>query len=77
MSNEEKASEWLDKADKKLRSFSLFNSSAKYEDAADMYLKAANLFKLAKKCIWLKNNNSYIFKGKRPLELSLDLLNVP
>lgn len=50
MSNEQKGADLLAQADKKLRSFSLFNATGKYEDASDLYLKAANFFKLAKKC---------------------------
>ena len=44
-----KAQEWAAKADKRLKSFSLFGGN-KYEDAAEMYEKAANQFKLAKAC---------------------------
>lgn len=44
-----KAREWADKADKRLKAFSFFGGN-KYEDAADMYEKAANQFKLAKQC---------------------------
>lgn len=44
-----KAREWAEKADKRLRAFSLFGGN-KYEDAAEMYEKAANQFKLAKAC---------------------------
>jgi hypothetical protein len=50
-SNEDKANEWMAQAEKKLKSFSLFNSSGKYEEAAEMFVKAANLYKLAKKSI--------------------------
>lgn len=39
-------------ADKKLKSWSLFNSS-KNEDAAELLEKAANNYKLAKACIYL------------------------
>lgn len=42
-----KAQEWAAKADKRLKSFSLFGGN-KYEEAAEMYEKAANQFKLAK-----------------------------
>ena len=44
-----KAQEWAAKADKRLKSFSRFGGN-KYEDAAEMYEKAANQFKLAKAC---------------------------
>jgi len=50
MSQEVKAEELLEKADKKLKGFSLFGGSSKWEDASDMYTKAANLFKMEKKC---------------------------
>lgn len=36
-------------ADKRLKAFSFFGGN-KYEDAAEMYEKAANQFKLAKAC---------------------------
>jgi len=36
-------------AEKKMRSFSLFGSGTKYEEAAELFVKAANLYKLAKK----------------------------
>ena len=44
-----KAQELVAKADKRLKSFSLFGGN-KYEDAAELYEKAANQFKLAKAC---------------------------
>ncbi len=44
-----KAADWAAKADKKLKSFSLFGGN-KYEEAAEMYEKAANQYKLAKSC---------------------------
>ncbi len=44
-----RASELMKKADKKLNSFGFFSSS-KYDDAAEMYERAANQFKLAKAC---------------------------
>ena len=43
---ETRALDLLKKADAALKRFSLFSSSAKYEDAVDCYLKAANNFKL-------------------------------
>jgi len=51
MSNSEKAEEWIEKADKKSKGgFSLFSGgSSKYEDAAEMYSKGGNLFKMARK----------------------------
>jgi hypothetical protein len=49
-----KAEEFEKKAEKKLNSWGLFGS--KYEDAADLFDKAANSFKLAKSCIYI-----YIF----------------
>lgn len=53
MSNSEKAEEWIEKADKKLKGgfmSSMFSGgSSKYEDAAEWYAKGANLYKMAKK----------------------------
>lgn len=41
----------MKKADKKLTSFGFFGSfGSKYDDAAELYEKAANQFKLAKAC---------------------------
>ena len=44
-----RASELMKKADKKLNSFGFFGGS-KYDDAAEMYERAGNQFKLAKAC---------------------------
>lgn len=46
-----KGEEFLKKAEKKLSGWGLFGS--KYEDAADLFDKAANSFKLAKSCFSL------------------------
>jgi len=51
-----KAEEFEKKAEKKLNSWGLFGS--KYEDAADLFDKAANSFKLAKS--WDKAGSTYI-----------------
>lgn len=49
--SDDRAEEWIEKAEKKLKAFSFFGGgSTKYEEAAEFYVKAANLFKLAKKC---------------------------
>jgi len=52
MSNSERAEEWMEKAAKKLKggplSF-LGNSQQKFEDAAEMYAKAGNIYKGTKK----------------------------
>jgi len=45
----ERGEDWMDKAEKKIKSFSMFNSSQKFEDAADLYTKGANQFKVQKK----------------------------
>ena len=50
MSQEDKARALVEKAEKKLASWSLFGGGSKYEDAAEMYTKAANLFKVSKCC---------------------------
>jgi alpha-soluble NSF attachment protein len=57
MSNEEKADELMEKADKKLKGFSLFGGTGKWEDASEMYTKAANLYKMAKK--WDRAGEAY------------------
>ena len=44
-----RASELMKKADKKLSSFGFFGGN-KYDDAAEMYERAGNQFKLAKAC---------------------------
>eukprot|EP01114_Cavostelium_apophysatum_P005649 TRINITY_DN16831_c0_g1_i1.p1 TRINITY_DN16831_c0_g1~~TRINITY_DN16831_c0_g1_i1.p1 ORF type:complete len:292 (-),score=93.14 TRINITY_DN16831_c0_g1_i1:70-945(-) len=53
MSNSDKAEEWIEKADKKLKGGvlgGLFGGgSSKYEDAAEWYAKGANLYKVGKK----------------------------
>lgn len=46
-----RAEEFEKKAEKKLSGWGLFGN--KYEDAADLFDKAANSFKLAKSCIIL------------------------
>ena len=46
-----RAEEFERKAEKKLNSWGLFGS--KYEDAADLFDKAANSFKLAKSCNYI------------------------
>lgn len=49
--NDDKGNEWMEKAEKKLKSFSFFGSqNAKIEEACDLYIKGANAFKLSKKC---------------------------
>lgn len=45
-----RAEEFEKKAEKKLSGWGLFSS--KYEDAADLFDKAGNCFKLAKSCIF-------------------------
>ncbi|KAH7855880.1 hypothetical protein Vadar_029996 [Vaccinium darrowii] len=46
------------KAEKKLTSWGLFASTSKYEDAADLFDKAANCFKLAKS--WDQAGSTYV-----------------
>jgi len=57
MSNEEKADELVAKATKKLGGFSLFGGNGKFEDAEEMFTKAANLYKMAK--MWDKAGQAY------------------
>ena len=47
--SEAKAKELIDKADKKLKSWLSFGGN-KYEDAEELYTKAANQLKVAKQC---------------------------
>jgi len=67
MANEEKALDMLEKGEKKFKSFSIFNSQGKYEEAADYFNKAANFFKLAKK--WDDAAATYIKTAECHLKL--------
>lgn len=53
---ETKARQYVAQGDKKLRSFGFFSN--KYEEAADLYEKGANQFKLAKACGWNRRAGS-------------------
>ncbi|KAL4442687.1 hypothetical protein ABPG77_006681 [Micractinium sp. CCAP 211/92] len=53
-----KGQDLVAKANKRLSSFSLFGGGSKYEDAAEMYEKAANQFKLGK--AWNEAGDAYI-----------------
>ena len=57
-----RASELMKKADKKLNSFGFFGGS-KYDDAAEMYERAGNQFKLAKACEF--TTQTYAFASVR------------
>jgi len=50
--------EWMDKAQKKLKSFALFDKTTKYEEASEMFQKAANSFKMQKK--WSQAAGAFI-----------------
>jgi len=50
MSSEQQARDLISQAQKKLNSWSFFGPSNKYEDAAELYEKAGNMFKLAQQC---------------------------
>jgi len=65
--NEEKADELIRNATKKLGSFSLFSGNAKYEDAEEMFTKAANLYKMAK--MWDKAGQAYTKASECHLKL--------
>lgn len=55
-SNEMKAADLMERATKRTRSWSLFgNNTQKFEDAAELFAKAANHYKIAKNC------NSFFF----------------
>lgn len=56
--NEEKAQDLIERATKRERSWSLFGSnSSKFEDAAELYAKAANHYKLSKQ--WERASDAY------------------
>lgn len=48
--SEREAQELVAKADKKATSSSWFFGGNKYEESAELYTKAANIFKMAKRC---------------------------
>jgi len=48
MSQDSKAHDLVAKAEKKMNAWSLFGGTSKYEDASEMFTKAANLFKVSK-----------------------------
>lgn len=48
--SEQQAKDLIAQAQKKLNSWSFFGPSNKYEDAAEIYEKAGNMFKLAQQC---------------------------
>jgi len=68
-SQEDKAKDYFEKAEKKMKSgFLIFGGgSSKYEDAGDMYTKAANLYKTAKK--WDEAATSYVKAAECSLKL--------
>ncbi|KAG2175405.1 hypothetical protein INT43_001052 [Umbelopsis isabellina] len=47
--SEQQAQEYMQQAEKKLNGWSFFGGNNKYEDAADLYAKAGNTFKLAQR----------------------------
>jgi len=55
---EQRAHDLLVEAEKKQKGWSLFNSQAKYEDAAELYTKAAAQFKIAK--LWQEAGDAYV-----------------
>jgi hypothetical protein len=46
---EDQGRHYMKKAEEKLKGWSLFNKKGKYEDAALLFVDAANAFKMAKK----------------------------
>lgn len=62
-----KGDDLVAKANKRLTSFSLFGSGSKYEEAAEMYEKAANQFKLGK--AWDKAGDAYIRLSEMHMKL--------
>jgi alpha-soluble NSF attachment protein len=51
--SEHQAHDLILQAEKKLNSWTWFNSTNKQEDAAEIYEKAGNTFKLAQRCLFL------------------------
>jgi len=62
-----KADDLMVKADKKLKSFTLFGGTTKWEEASEMYTKAANLFKMEKK--WDQAAEAYVKTAECYLKL--------
>lgn len=58
MDYESKARDLASRGDKKMRGFSFFGGSSKYEEASEFYEKAANQFKLAK--LWAEAGETFI-----------------
>jgi len=67
MSQEDKANEIYQKAEKRVNSFSLFGGTSKFEDGGEMYVKAANLYKTAKK--WDAAGDAYVKAAECNLKL--------
>lgn len=51
--SEHQAHDLILQAEKKLNSWTWFNSTNKQEDAAEIYEKAGNTFKLAQRCLFI------------------------
>ncbi|KAF7727092.1 hypothetical protein EC973_008055 [Apophysomyces ossiformis] len=60
--SEQQAKELITQAQKKLNSWSFFGPSNKYEDAAELYEKAGNMFKLAQQ--WSQAGAAFIEAAK-------------
>jgi len=60
--SEREAQELIAKADKKVTSSSWFFGGNKYEEAAELYTQAGNIFKMAKRCMSRKLI-AFIFPG--------------
>jgi len=67
MATDDKAEEWIEKGDKKVKSISWFGGGTKYEDAAEMYIKGANLYKVAKK--WEQAGGAFIKAAECQLKM--------
>jgi hypothetical protein len=62
-----KAADLAGKADKRLKAFSLFGSGNKYEEAAELFEKAGNQYKLAKACRWRQRAAAGCYTAAVPL----------
>jgi len=58
MAKESKGDEFMKQADKRLKAFSLFGGGQKYEDAVELYAKAAAQFKASKE--WDQAGDAYV-----------------
>jgi hypothetical protein len=67
MSAEAKAADYYAQAQKALKKTSFFSfgsGSQKFEDASDLFEKAGNQYKVARKCAWLEGVSKRVRGGR-------------